>query len=128
MSKILCEEYMKIKEWEAKSAARKLAIETELLKNYQISKLEGSKTLRDEGFKIGLLGRTNKTVNAEALRSLPSEYPEITNEVLGRVFRWKPEIDAKAWKEQSKEVTEILSRAITVTPAKITFNISKDEE
>jgi hypothetical protein len=128
MSKELCEEYMQIKEYEAQAAARKLEIEQELLKLNNISKLEGSKILKNDGFRIGLLGRANKTVNAEALRALPGEYPEVTDEVLGTVFRWKPEIDAKAWKEQSEEITNILSRAITVTPAKITFNISRLEE
>ncbi|UOF77248.1 hypothetical protein [Caudoviricetes sp.] len=128
MSKELYEEWLKIKDFEAKAYARKLEIEKELLKSLGIDRLEGSKTLKDEGFKINLIGKLNQTVNAEALKSLPVEYPEITREVLGRAFRWKPEIDAKAWKLESEEVREILSRAITVTPAKIGFKIEKIEE
>ena len=122
----LYEEWLQIKEYEAQAYTRRVEIEKQLLAKFQIGTLEGSKTIKEDGFKVGLTGKLNKKIDVEALRSLPNEFPEITNEVLGRVFRWTPEVNAKEWKEEGKNVLNILSRAITVTPSKISFTITKE--
>ena len=126
MSKELCEEYMQIKEYEAQAYTRRVEIEKQLLARFQIETMEGSKTIKEDGFKVGLTGKLNKKIDLDALKSLPNEFPEITNEVLGRVFRWTPEVNAKGWKEEDKSILNILSRAITVTPYKISFTITKE--
>ena len=122
----LYEEWLQIKEYEAQAYARRVEIEKQLLVKFQIGTIEGSKTIKEDGFKVGLTGKLNKKIDVEALRSLPNEFPEITNDVLGRVFRWTPEVNAKEWKEESKDILSILSRAITVTPSKISFTITKE--
>lgn len=128
MTEALYEEYLKIKAYEEKAAARKLEIEKELLRIHEIEATEGSKTFKDGNYKVCVTGKLNKTVNAEALKALPAEFPEITRELLGTVFKWKPDIIAAEWKKLDEEVQEVLSRAITVTPAKISFKITKEEE
>jgi len=122
----LYEEWLQIKEYEAQAYTRRVEIEKQLLAKFQIGTIEGSKTIKEDGFKVGLTGKLNKKIDVEALRSLPNEFPEITNDVLGRVFRWTPEVNAKEWKEESKDILSILSRAITVTPSKISFTITKE--
>ena len=50
-------------------------------------------------------------------------------EYLSTLFRWKPEINLKAWKDAEPTVTEKLgTRQFTTTPGKIGIKIEEEEK
>jgi hypothetical protein len=46
---------------------------------------------------------------------------------LGSLFRWKPEINATAWKQADNSITNPLLGAITSTPGRTSFSITFKE-
>ncbi|HOO64760.1 MAG TPA: hypothetical protein PK364_12700, partial [Synergistaceae bacterium] len=45
---------------------------------------------------------------------------------LQELFRWKPEIDKKAWDAAEEQVTRVLSAAITTAPGKPSVTIEQE--
>jgi hypothetical protein len=84
--------------------------------------LEGSSYFEDEGFHIKIEGRINRRVNADKLQELAAENG--LSEHLASLFRWKPEINAIAWKAAKPEITKPLLDAITATPGRPSFTIT----
>ena len=76
------------------------------------------------GYKIKITGRMNRKVDADALQELAAE-AGLTGH-LSSLFRWKPEIDAKAWKSADASITSPLMGAITTTPSRASFAITKE--
>ena len=86
---------------------------------------EGTKSFKPEGFKVKVTYRMNRRIDSEALQEIAAEYG--LTEHLGALFRWKPEINAKAWKEAGEQITAPLLSAITTAPGRPSFNIEKGE-
>ena len=84
---------------------------------------EGSKTWEDGPYKIKASRKFNRKVDGGRVRDISAQYglEEYTNVL----FRWKPEIDAKAWKGADETVTKLFSDAITTTPGKVGFVIEE---
>ena len=89
---------------------------------------EGSKTWDDGPYKIKASRKFNRKVDGNRVRDISAQFglEEYTNVL----FRWKPEIDAKAWKVADETVTKLFSDAITTTPGKVGFVVEEilDEE
>lgn len=78
------------------------------------------------GYTIRLTGRINRTVNGDLLQSIAAESG--LTEHLSTLFRWKPEINAKAWNAADASITHALSGAITAKPGRVSFSITQDSE
>jgi hypothetical protein len=118
-------------QWLDAKAAEKAAmddrrtIEDQLVKALSISKnLDGTQNVQDEGYKIKIVGRLDRKVNSEKLQDLAAEYG--LTEHLSSLFRWKPEINASAWKSADPRITEPLQDAITTTSGRPSFTITKE--
>lgn len=119
------ESWVEAKAAEAAATKRRREIEDKLVKQLQIPEnLEGSKNIEAESFKIKVEGRINRKVNADKLQELAAEHG-LTGH-LSSLFRWKPEINMTLWKAADTSITAPLLNAITTTPGRPSFTITKE--
>ena len=118
-------------QWLDAKAAEKVAmddrrtIEDQLVKALSISKnLDGTQNVQDDGYKIKIVGRLDRKVNSDKLQDLAAEHG--LTDHLSSLFRWKPEINASAWKSADTRITEPLLEAITTTNGRPSFTITKE--
>lgn len=119
------ESWVEAKAAETAATKRRREIEDKLVKQLQIPEnLEGSKNIEAESFKIKVEGRINRKVNADKLQELAAEHG-LTGH-LSSLFRWKPEINMTLWKAADTSITAPLLNAITTTPGRPSFTITKE--
>lgn len=109
------------KEAEARAKAAREAIERELAAAIGVPETwVGSTTSDICGYKVTCSRRDNVKIDADAVRSIAAESSAL-DQYSKQVFRWKPEIDKKAWDAAPDEVIKAFSAAVTRTPGKISF-------
>lgn len=87
--------------------------------------LDGTETLDTGDYTVKLVGRIDRKVDAELVQVLAAEHG--LTEHLGTLFRWKPEINAKAWAAADASITTPLLGAITSKPGRPSFSITAKE-
>ena len=121
----LYEQWVEAKAAEAEMTARRRAIEDEMTKSLQITEdWEGSYTMKDGGFKINVKRAFTRKVDGKKLSAIASEFG--LQDYLPTLFRWKPEIDMKAWKDTEPSVIDKLAQAVTTTPGRVSFKIEEE--
>ena len=121
----LYEEWLVAKADEKKAMDERRAIEDKLVLSLGIPKtLDGTQNVEVDGFKVKIVGRLDRKVNSDKLQDLAAEYG--LTEHLSSLFRWKPEINASAWKSADPRITEPLLDAITSTNGRPSFTITKE--
>lgn len=121
------QDWIDAKEAERLAVEKRRDIEDQLIKQYQISEAdEGSKSIKEAGYVVKVVCRMNRTIDAEALQEIAAE-SGLTNH-LGELFRWKPEINVKAWKEADEGITAPLLAAITTKPGRPSFSIELNDK
>ena len=127
MTVSLYQQWLNAKQIEAAAVKTRRDIEDQLVKQFSIPEnLEGTKNLEAESFKIKIEGRINRKVNADKLQELAAEHG--LTEHLSSLFRWKPEINMTLWKAADASITTPLLDAITATPGRPSFTITKAGE
>ena len=123
----LYQDWIKAKADEAAATKLRRDIEDQLVKQFAIPEnLEGTKNLEADSFKIKIEGRINRKVNGDKLQELAAEHG--LTEHLSSLFRWKPELNMTAWKAADAAITTPLLDAITATPGRPSFTITKAGE
>lgn len=86
---------------------------------------EGSqtRTLDDVVFKV--TGRMNRKVDGDMLEALAQEHG--LTKVIEDLFKWKPDVKMKEWKQADESITSLLAQAITTTPGRPSFDITIKE-
>ena len=121
----LYEEWLVAKADEKKAMDERRSIEDKLVLSLGIPKtLDGTQNVEVEGYKVKIVGRLDRKVNSDKLQDLAAEYG--LTEHLSSLFRWKPEINASAWKSADPRITEPLLDAITNTNGRPSFTITKE--
>jgi hypothetical protein len=121
----LYQRWLDAKKLEAAAVADRRELEDQMVAEFAVPKdLDGTMKHELDGYVIKIEGRINKKVDADKLQVLAAETG--LSEHLSSLFRWKPEINAKAWNAASEAVTQPLLGAITSTPGRPTFTITKD--
>lgn len=87
---------------------------------------EGTVNFQPDGWKVKVQSRLNRRIDGDKLQEIAAENGLMDH--LSSLFRWKPEIQAKAWKAASPAITEPLLDAITTTPGRPTFTITPNED
>jgi hypothetical protein len=101
-------------------------LEDAMVKSLGIAEnLDGTVNVDADTYKIKIEGRINRKINADKLQELAAENG--LTEHLASLFRWKPEINAAAWKAAKPEITSPLLDAITATPGRPSFTITNKE-
>lgn len=99
------------------------AREQRLQVEQEISDLQGVAEDHEGAVKFGELTvaySLRKRIDPDRLQEAAKNHG-IPTDRLGELFRWKPEINAQAWKQASKAERNALSSAITSIPAKPAF-------
>lgn len=121
----LYQRWLDAKNLEAIAVADRRQLEDQMVAELTIPKdLDGTVNHELDGYKIKIEGRINKKIDSDKLQMLAAEAG--LSEHLSSLFRWKPEINVKAWNSAADAVTKPLLDAITSTPGRPTFTISKE--
>jgi len=121
----LYQRWLDAKKMETAAVKDRRELEDSMVKEFALPKdLEGTVNHEVGGYKIKMEGRINKKVDSDKLQMLAAEAG--LSEHLSSLFRWKPEINVKAWDAAADAVTGPLLDAITSTPGRPTFTITKD--
>lgn len=121
----LYQRWLDAKKLEAAVVAERRQLEDQMVDLFGVPKdLDGTIKREADGFQIKMEGRINKKIDSDKLQMLAAEAG--LSEHLSSLFRWKPEINAKAWGAAAEAVTGPLLGAITSTPGRPTFTITKD--
>jgi hypothetical protein len=125
MTESLYQQWLNAKAIEAAAIKTRRDIEYALVAKIGVAlDFEGTENVYHDGFKIKIEGRINRKVNAEKLQELAAEHG--LTDHLSSLFRWKPEIAMTAWKAADKAITTPLLDAITATPGRPSFTITKE--
>ena len=121
----LYQRWLDAKKLETAVVTERRQLEDQMVDLFGIPKdLDGTIKREADGFQIKMEGRINKKIDSDKLQMLAAEAG--LSEHLSSLFRWKPEINAKAWNSASDAVTKPLLDAITSTAGRPTFTITKD--
>jgi len=115
------------KENERAAVEERRILEDQLTKDLMISETqEGSNSYDIDGFRIKVTCRMNRTIDSEMLQEVAAE--EGLSEHLPDLFRWKPEINMKAWKAADASITGPLLQAVTTKPGRPSYSIESIQE
>jgi hypothetical protein len=121
----LYEEWLVAKAAEKKAMDERRKVEDQLVKALGIpDTLDGTQNVEADGFKVKVVGRLDRKVNSDKLQDLAREYG--LTDHLSSLFRWKPEINASAWKSADPRITAPLLDAITTSNGRPSFTITKE--
>lgn len=120
-------EWITAKETERSAVERRRQIEDEILAQVGASNAEGTRTISIRAaadYELKLVTRFTRKVDSDLLQEIAAEHDLSAH--LPTLFRWKPELNAKAWDKAPSEITKPLSGAITTTPGRPSFTITKE--
>lgn len=121
----LCADWIRAKQAEKDAVDARRDIEDQLRSLLNVADaFEGTANNEIDGYKIKVVGRMSRKVDSEKLQELAAENG--LTEHLSSLFRWKAEIASKAWESADKSITAPLMEAITTTPSRPTFTITKE--
>jgi len=110
------------KDTETTATADRRAIEDQIRKIASIrDDVEGTENLALEGFKVKVVSRIDRKVDADKVQELAAEHG--LTDHLSTLFRWKPEINMAIWKATDEAITKPLAAAITAKPGRPSFTI-----
>jgi hypothetical protein len=111
----LAELWMAAKQAEAEATERRRSIEDRMLA-HELNKWAG--------YSVRISSRDNWKIDSDKLQAIAEERGLTAH--LGHLFRWKPEVNMALWKAAAPLITDVLSEAITVTPGRASFAITKE--
>lgn len=115
-------EWLEAKEAERVAIEKRRDLEDAMRKAASIrDDVEGTETMALEGFRVKVVGRIDRKVDADKVQELAAEFG-LTNH-LSTLFRWKPEINMAIWKSTDEAITKPLAAAITAKPGRPSFTI-----
>lgn len=118
----LAQMWLYAKDTETTATADRRAIEDQIRKIASIrDDVEGTENLALEGFKVKVVSRIDRKVDADKVQELAAEHG--LTDHLSTLFRWKPEINMAIWKAADEAITKPLAAAITAKPGRPSFTI-----
>ena len=111
---------------EQEAQRRRRDIEDELLDQWGNPTAKGVKNFKDGGYKVKVTFREDTAVDLSLLKELSTEAG--LDEHMDALFRWKAEVNKKAWNAASENITGPLSGAITTKPGRPSFAVEVVEE
>lgn len=116
-------QWLAAKQAESEAVLKRREIEDQLIAQMGIKPdAEGIATLKVDGYVIKATSRLSRKVDDELLLELAQTHGLDAH--LSTLFRWKPELAMKAWKDASADITGPLLPAITTTPGRPSFSIT----
>lgn len=119
--------WLAAKESEQQAINRRREIEDQLAEFLDITPTDdGIKRATIGSYEVKATTRLNRKVDGQIVQEIAAEHG-IQHDVLSTLFRWKPEIDSRNWKNAPKELTDILSKAVTATASRPSFSVTPKE-
>jgi hypothetical protein len=120
-------EWRVAKQLEQEATRRRRGIEDGIkaLINFDESR-EGNIALPFDGGRVVITARLDRKVDGTLARQLATE--NHLEDWLDRLFRWKPELELRAWKKAPEYVTQAFAPAITTKPGRATFSLELELE
>lgn len=123
----LIQQWLEAKKAEADAVEWRRKTEDYLVRALGLApEFEGTENFEIDGYKVKIVARMNRKVDSDRLQELAAEHG--LSQHLPALFRWKPEINATAWKSADWQITKPLLAAITTTPGRPSFSISQEEQ
>lgn len=124
----LAAQWADAKQDEAIAVARRRTIEDRLVELLEIPETKEGTTnaSTEQGYQIKVVGRMNRKVDTERLQELAAEHG--LSDHLGSLFRWSADVNAAAWKAAAQSITTPLTGAITTTPGRPSFTITRKDK
>jgi hypothetical protein len=120
----LYEEWIEAKEEERFAVERRRMIEDKLIKFHEIDiTSDKTQTIENNFYCIKVTTRLTRKIDADRLQEIAAENGLTAH--LSSLFRWKPEINATAWKSAADNITRPLLAAIETKPGRPSFNIEE---
>jgi hypothetical protein len=121
----LYQQWLDAKEAEKAAIELRRSIEDQLVMELDIAKtLDGTQNIETDGYKVKVVGRLDRKVNADKLQDLAAEFG--LTQHLSSLFRWKPEVNVTAWKSADPLIIDTLQDAITTSNGRPSFTIIKE--
>ena len=118
----LLAEWIAAKQAEQDAKTRRMELEDLLVAELKINTADTkTKTFTLPDGKLKVVGRMNVTTDGDKLQELAQEYGSTDH--LGRLFRWKPEINKQVWSAADAAITAPLLGAITEKPGRPSFSV-----
>jgi len=122
----LSQEWMEAKATEKDAVEKRRLIEDEIVRLLEINPNDDhSRTFSADAYTIKISWRISRKVDGDLAQEIAAEND--MQDYLGFLFRWKPELSKTAWDGVGENVKRVFSRAITVTPGRPSFTISKEK-
>ena len=122
----LSEEWMEAKAVEHDATEKRRLIEDELCRLLEVQKTdEHTRKVEANPFTIKIACRINRKVDGDLAQEIAAEND--MQDHLGLLFRWKPELSMTAWNGVGDNVKQVFARAITATPGRPSFTITKEQ-
>lgn len=123
----LSKEWLAAKEAENWAKSKRRDIEDIMYKKIGMEVTEESTITRKTNlFNIKSTNRFNTKIDGDMLQDIAIELG--LSDLLGTLFRWQPEINAKEWKGADVSITKPLEKAITRYPGRPSFKIEEINE
>ena len=120
----LYQQWIEAKEYERLAVERRREIEDQLAIDLKINpNQDKSQTFDADGYKVKITTRLTRKIDADRLQEIAAENGLSAH--LSTLFRWKPEINAAAWKAAADNITRPLLDAIETKPGRPSFNIEE---
>lgn len=123
----LARQWSDAKQDEAIAVAKRRTIEDRLVELLEIPETKEGTTssTTEQGYQIKVVGRMNRKVDADRLQELAIAAG--LTEHLPSLFRWSADVNAAVWKAADQRITSPLLGAITTTPGRPSFTITRKE-
>lgn len=127
MTAPIYQQWLDAKAIETAAIKTRRGLEDAMINSFGIAEnLDGTLNFNADTYRVKVEGRINRKINADKLQELAAENG--LTEHLSSLFRWKPEINAIAWRSASEQITRPLLDAITATPGRPSFSITQTQE
>lgn len=118
-------EWMEAKEAEREATEKRRLIEDEMCRLLEVQQTdEHTRKVEADPFTIKIACRINRKVDGDLAQEIAAEND--MQDHLGLLFRWKPELSMTAWNGVGDNVKQVFARAITASPGRPSFTITKD--
>jgi len=121
----LAEEWLEAKNAEVEATEKRRLIEDEVVRLLEIKDTDDhAREFEANPFTFKITCRINRKVNGDLAQEIAAEHD--MQDYLSTLFRWKPELSMTAWKGVGDNVKQVFARAITATPGRPSFAITRE--
>jgi hypothetical protein len=121
----LAEEWLEAKNAESEATEKRRLIEDEVVRLLEIKDTDDhAREFEADPFTFKITCRINRKVNGDLAQEIAAEHD--MQDFLGMLFRWKPELSMAAWKGVGDNVKSVFAPAITSTPGRPSFAITRE--